>query len=82
MAKAPIEYEGTWEEIAAHAPDFAGRRLRLTVLDTEAAAAEELPPLERRLQELASRVPPEEWARLPTDLTDRLDDYIYGDAGQ
>jgi hypothetical protein len=26
------EYEGTWEEIAVHASEFAGYRLRLTVL--------------------------------------------------
>ncbi len=83
MADAPIEYEGTWDEIAAHAPDLMGRRLRLTVLDTEPVAdSSELPRLERRLQALASRIPPEEWSRLPPDLTDRLDDYLYGDAGQ
>jgi hypothetical protein len=28
----PLEFEGTWEEIAAHAPELAGRRVRLTVL--------------------------------------------------
>ncbi len=83
MADAPIEYEGTWDEIAAHAPDLMGRRLRLTVLDTEPVAdSSELPRLERRLQALASPHPPEEWSRLPPDLTDRLDDYLYGDAGQ
>ena len=32
MTSASLELEGTWEEIAAHAPDFAGRRLRVTVL--------------------------------------------------
>ncbi len=26
--------EGTWEEIAAHAEEFAGKRLRLTVIET------------------------------------------------
>jgi hypothetical protein len=26
-------YEGTWEEIARHAAEFAGHRVRLTVLD-------------------------------------------------
>ena len=25
--------EGTWEEIAAHAPEFTGRRLRVTVIE-------------------------------------------------
>lgn len=26
------ELEGTWEEVVAHAPELAGRRVRLTVL--------------------------------------------------
>jgi hypothetical protein len=29
------EYEGTWEEIAVHASEFQGHRLRLTVLSRE-----------------------------------------------
>ncbi len=30
---APVlELEGTWEEVAAHAPELAGRKVRLTVL--------------------------------------------------
>jgi hypothetical protein len=28
-----LELEGTWEEIAAHAAELAGRRVRVTVLD-------------------------------------------------
>ena len=31
--------EGTWEEIARHAKEFAGRKLRVTVLEDEAAPA-------------------------------------------
>lgn len=27
--------EGTWEEIVKHAPEFGGRRLRVTVIDEE-----------------------------------------------
>ena len=27
--------EGTWEEIAAHAPEFTGRRLRVTVINEQ-----------------------------------------------
>lgn len=27
------ELEGTWEEIVAHAPELAGRRVRLIILD-------------------------------------------------
>jgi hypothetical protein len=26
-------YEGTWEEVATHAPEFIGRRVRLVVLE-------------------------------------------------
>lgn len=32
MAQALLELEGTWEEIATHAPEFSGHRLRVTVL--------------------------------------------------
>jgi hypothetical protein len=31
----PFEVEGTWEQIAARAPEFAGRRVRLIVLPEE-----------------------------------------------
>jgi hypothetical protein len=39
MSTAIIEYEGTWEEIAAHAAEFAGYRLRLTVLSPDQPAS-------------------------------------------
>ncbi len=32
MTPSVLELEGTWEEVAAHAPELAGRRVRLTVL--------------------------------------------------
>lgn len=32
--------EGTWEELAFHAERFKGRRLRVIILPSEAAAAE------------------------------------------
>lgn len=33
---APVlELEGTWEEVATHAPELAGRRVRLMVLPVE-----------------------------------------------
>jgi len=35
-------------------------------------------PIEEVLTELAQEVPPEEWRKLPIDLTDHLDHYIYG----
>jgi hypothetical protein len=30
-----MQLEGTWEEIAAHAPELAGRKVRLVVLQPE-----------------------------------------------
>ena len=35
-------------------------------------------PIEDVLSDLASRVPEGDWARLPDDLTDNLDHYLYG----
>ena len=32
---ATLVLEGTWEEIAKHAPEFTGRRLRVTVLEEQ-----------------------------------------------
>lgn len=36
------------------------------------------PPIEEVLASIAAEVPKEEWDRLPPDLTDDLDHYIYG----
>lgn len=32
MTTLPLELEGTWEDIAAHAPELAGKRVRLIVI--------------------------------------------------
>jgi hypothetical protein len=42
MASMPMELEGTWEEIAAHAAQLAGHRVRLTVLSTNVEAEPDL----------------------------------------
>jgi hypothetical protein len=81
METQPLEIEGTWEEIAAHAPRFAGRRFRLIVLPEEPAelpAGEDSDSLEAKLAEIVAQVPEEEWTKLPSDLGDQLDHYIYG----
>lgn len=39
MAPQPLEFEGTWEEIAVHAHELSGRKVRLTVLSSENRAA-------------------------------------------
>jgi hypothetical protein len=51
----PEVFEGTWEELAAHAETFKGRKLRLIVLpvaaETTARGTDEL-----RLREVAARL--------------------------
>ena len=32
MPEAPLELEGTWEEILSHAPDLEGKHIRLTAM--------------------------------------------------
>ena len=40
MSAETLELEGTWEEVAAHAGELAGRRVRLTVLPEHSGPAE------------------------------------------
>jgi hypothetical protein len=47
MEAQPLEMEGTWEEIAAHARELAGRRVRLIVLAQEPEARPPKPPVFR-----------------------------------
>ena len=35
-------------------------------------------PIEELLSELAKEIPQEEWDRLPDDLNENLDHYLYG----
>jgi hypothetical protein len=42
MNEPATEIEGTWEEVAARAPEFTGRRVRLTLLDSPVDAADEV----------------------------------------
>ncbi len=80
MAVPLLEIEGTWEEIARRAPEFAGHRLKLTVLpepDTATGTADTR-PIEDIIADIVSDVPDEEWAKLPPDLSDQLDHYVYG----
>ena len=39
MIPPPLEFEGTWEEIATHASELAGCRVRLVVLTPESVTA-------------------------------------------
>ncbi len=61
-----------------------GRPIRFTRVDRVSTQPDEAPPesnvrpIEAVLAEIASRVPGQQWARLPSDLTDQLDHYLYG----
>ena len=43
-----------------------------------AQKAARMPPIERIAAERAARVPDEDWTRLPADLIENLDHYLYG----
>jgi hypothetical protein len=81
MITNPIEIEGTWEQIAEQGSRYAGHKMRLTVLPeyiADTPVAEDTRSLEEKMAEVLTRVPEEEWAKLPADMGDNLDHYIYG----
>ena len=43
-------------------------------------AVDATPSIEDEMRKIAGRVPDEEWDKLPPDLIDRLDYYLYGGA--
>ncbi|MBI4518134.1 MAG: hypothetical protein HY699_20215 [Deltaproteobacteria bacterium] len=62
-----------------------GKVLRITRVDqlhpqpiSEPSYDSAAPPVEDVLAGLAAEVPPEEWSKLPNDLSDNLDHYLYG----
>lgn len=80
MATPLLELEGTWAEIAAQIPDFAGQKLRVLVYPAEEnrPTGPNSRPIAEVLAEIAATIPPTELAKLPPDFTDQLDHYIYG----
>ena len=52
-------------------------RQQKRVAEAEAGGAG-VRPIEEIAAELAAKVPQEEWDRLPADLSDNLDHYLYG----
>jgi len=57
-----------------------GATVQVVVLEAPGDAARE--PAARTVEEqiaaIVSKVPPQEWKRLPEDLSDRVDRYVYG----
>ena len=80
MTTPLLELEGTWAEITAQIPDFAGQKLRVLVYPAEeqSTAVPDTRPIAEVLAEIAATIPTAELAKLPPDFTDQLDHYIYG----
>jgi len=79
MTTPLLELEGTAEEIQERLADFAGQRLHVIVLPAEPTpqTPRKLRIAERLLAQ-ADEIPPEERAKLPSDLAEQHDHYIYG----
>jgi hypothetical protein len=80
MVDGLITFEGTAEEIAEQLLRWKGRRVRLSILPdgTGSEPSDDQRSLEEKIAAIMADVPDEEWAKLPTDLSDNLDHYIYG----
>lgn len=66
------------------APEGTLKRINIVdkldlIRDEEPAFDANAPVIEDVIAEIFRDVPDEEWNRLPRDLTDKLDDYLYGD---
>jgi hypothetical protein len=55
-----------------------GARVRVEMLADSEELDPRAPAIEEELAAIVADVPQAEWDRLPADLTDRLDDYLYG----
>jgi len=55
-----------------------GRKVRIKSAQRLRRCVGSVKPIEAVLGDLAQGVPDDEWAKLPADLTENLDDYLYG----
>ena len=84
MSTILLEMEGTAEEVQKRLNEFAGQHLTVTVRTQEQsnlvspASSPRKLTITEKMMERFSNVPPEERAKVPADLTDNLDHYIYG----
>ena len=73
---------GEHRRVAVKIVDDRGiESLKVVGLDSESSGADQWRPgsIEEKIAEIWKDVPTEELAKIPTDLSYRLDDYIYGD---
>jgi hypothetical protein len=69
MTSQPLELDGTWEEIMAHAAELAGRRVRVTVLPAQTEVAPEGPAVDVRNQRMLDLLT--EWEQTPLTEEER-----------
>lgn len=79
MATPLLELEGTIEEIKANLPDFGGGRFHIVVTPAPALPEKSAAlSIAEAFAEIMADLPEEERAKLPTDLAEQHDHYIYG----
>ena len=65
---ADIVIEGTWEEVAEHADELAGKRVRLTVLKEQVRETKTPPGVDR--DHFYFKATPEEWRQALDELAE------------
>ena len=84
MGTPLLEMDGTVAEITERMSAFEGQRLHVTVdlSETEhkeyAPTASGYPPIVEKILALAALIPKEEAEKMPHDLAEQHDHYIYG----
>ena len=81
MSQKTVEIEGTWEQISEHASRYIGHRMRLTILAKpveDVSSHADTRTIEQKIADIVAKVPDGEWIKLPSDMGDNLDHYVYG----
>ena len=76
-----LEIEGTWEEIAAQAAQYTGRKMRLTVLPVVMPTVSETKDcrsIEDIMADIHARIPEKELAKFPADVGENLTHFVVG----
>ena len=80
MSSQPLIIEGLWKDVAEIGARYADRRVRLIVLPPreETPDISAAPSIEEEIAAIWSDVTQEQWASLPSDLSEQIDHYVYG----
>jgi hypothetical protein len=80
MSMPVLELEGTVEELKEALSAFAGQRLHIKVrpVETSEEGAPRKLSITEKMLVIADEMPHEERAKMPADLAEQHDHYIYG----